>query len=93
MLRTPMHNRFVEGFSESQSSGEAIDPLSFKILDAASGSLYRAREARDAELARLLGAGASWLGRLTARIVRGGARGSWRPIWRSLPYSSIWIGW
>jgi uncharacterized protein YjiS (DUF1127 family) len=71
MLRTPMHNRFVEGFSESQSSGETIDPLSFKILDAASGSLYRAREARDAALARLLGAGAAWLGRTAARLVLG----------------------
>jgi uncharacterized protein YjiS (DUF1127 family) len=80
MNRTPMHNRFVEGFSESRSSGETIDPLSFKILDAASGALYRAREARDAELARLLSAGASWLGRTTARIVLGGVAAvrAWR---------------
>jgi uncharacterized protein YjiS (DUF1127 family) len=80
MLRTPMHNRFVEGFSESQSSGETIDPLSFKILDAASGSLYRAREARDAELARLLVSAASWLRDTAKRVVRGGiaAFRAWR---------------
>jgi uncharacterized protein YjiS (DUF1127 family) len=33
MLTTPMHNRFAEGFIEYRSSGEALDPLSAKILD------------------------------------------------------------
>jgi len=28
-----MHNRFAEGFIEYRSSGEALDPLSEKILD------------------------------------------------------------
>jgi uncharacterized protein YjiS (DUF1127 family) len=80
MLRTPMHNRFVEGFSESDSSGERIDPLSFRILDAASSTLQRARDERDAALARLLNSGASWLGHTALGVVLGGiaAFQAWR---------------
>src|SRR6185437_11112081 len=72
MLRTPMHNRFVEGFSESSSSGERIDPLSFRILDgAAFSSLQRARDERDAALGRWLSAGAVRLRDTASRLVRG----------------------
>jgi uncharacterized protein YjiS (DUF1127 family) len=72
MLRTPMHNRFVEGFSVSDSSGERIDPLSFRILDAAgSTTLQDARDARDASLAQWLARGAAWLRDTTDRLVLG----------------------
>jgi uncharacterized protein YjiS (DUF1127 family) len=71
MLRTPMHNRFVEGFSERDSSGETIDPLSFKILDSASSALYRAREARDAAFAELLATAGTWLRNGAGRVLFG----------------------
>jgi uncharacterized protein YjiS (DUF1127 family) len=80
MLRTPMHNRFVEGFSESDSSGERIDPLSFKILDAASSTLQRAREERDVALAALLVTGVSRLRDTASRLVLGGLSAFW--AWR-----------
>jgi uncharacterized protein YjiS (DUF1127 family) len=75
-----MHNRFVEGFSESSSSSERIDPLSFRVLDAASSTLLRARDERDAAVARLLVSGASWLRDTARRIVFGGAAAllAWR---------------
>ena len=70
MLRTPMHNRFVEGFSESGSSGERIDPLSFRILDgAAFSTLQHARDERDAALAQWLASGAAWLRDAASRLV------------------------
>lgn len=80
MLRTPMHNRFVEGFSESDSSGETIDPMSFKILDTASPTLDRARDTRDAELAQLLASGVSALRDAVRQVVFGGfaAFRAWR---------------
>ena len=80
MLRTPMHNRFVEGFSESSSSGGRIDPLSFRIFDAASSTLQRARDERDATVARLVATGASWLRDTARRIVFGGVSAflAWR---------------
>ena len=34
MTYIPMHNRFAEGFIEPEASGEAIDPLSSRILPA-----------------------------------------------------------
>ena len=73
MLRTPMYNRFVEGFSESSSSGERIDPLSFRILDAAASStLQRARDERDAALAKWLATGTAWLRDTATRLVLDG---------------------
>jgi uncharacterized protein YjiS (DUF1127 family) len=73
MLRTPMHNRLVEGFSERDSSGETIDPLSTRILD-------RAREARDAVLAQALAATGTWLRDTASHIVIDGVAAfrAWR---------------
>jgi uncharacterized protein YjiS (DUF1127 family) len=75
-----MHNRFVEGFSERSSSGETVDPLSYKILDAASSTLYRAREARDVALAELLVSAGKRLRDVAGRVVLGGiaAFRAWR---------------
>ena len=56
MIRTPMHNRFAEGFVEFHSSGMTLDHLSSMIddhnwLDRDSEAVHRsAREARDALL-------------------------------------------
>jgi uncharacterized protein YjiS (DUF1127 family) len=57
MLKTPMHNRFAEGFLESHSSGWGLDPLSTRItptpfIDLEIEEFHRrARIARDAAIA------------------------------------------
>jgi uncharacterized protein YjiS (DUF1127 family) len=38
MSYMPKHNRFAEGFIESESSGETLDPLSSRILPARSAN-------------------------------------------------------
>ncbi len=45
--------------------------MSFQILDAASSTLLRARDERDATVARLLATGARWLGEGASRLVFG----------------------
>jgi uncharacterized protein YjiS (DUF1127 family) len=68
MSRTPMHNRFAEGFVESHSWGDAIDGLSSRVLPGhavgtADDVRRRARAARDAALAAAVAAGWTMLGR------------------------------
>jgi len=76
MSRTPMHNRFVEGFVESHSWGDTIDALSLRILPGNpaldAGTLTRhARAARDAAIRAALRAGWAALRRGAATL--GGA--------------------
>src|SRR5882724_5068152 len=86
MSRTPMHNRFAEGFVEFHSSGLALDELSSMVddhnwLDRDSEAVHRsAREARDAALATAVTGAAAAL-RWVARRVFGAAAGAVRE-WR-----------
>jgi uncharacterized protein YjiS (DUF1127 family) len=76
MYRTPMHNRFAEGFEEPFSSGDTIDPMSARVLDRdwLDGDLRsvhsRARAARDAALAAWLGEISASMGCALARLGR-----------------------
>ncbi len=76
MSRTPMYNRFVEGFVESHSWGDTIDALSSRILPGHpaldAGTLARhARAARDAAIRAALSTGWAALRRGAAAL--GGA--------------------
>jgi uncharacterized protein YjiS (DUF1127 family) len=72
MSRTPMHNRFAEGFVEPHSWGDTIDALSSRILPGhAAGDVQRhARLARDAAIAAAFAAGWTALGRRATALGR-----------------------
>lgn len=75
MSRTPMHNRFAEGFVEPNSWGDTIDALSSRILPGqpigdAGDVRRRAELARDAVIAATLAAAWRALGRRAAALVR-----------------------
>ncbi len=76
MSRIPMHNRFAEGFVESQSAGATLDPLSSRIHPArlaAPDFAAVSRRARTA-CAAVLGAGLTRVGRFLAAVFLAPAR-------------------